>query len=350
MLPAYSADNTLQVTRPPTEFVIGDPKNSNPEIELKVLVNGPASGVLRLQIVDFVYGANGTKDKLPAGSTPYSLTKIFDVSNLKAQYSPTKRSQQFVFKLVPKLKKIDAIYFGGLKVVMDPAQGSGKQKSRGANTTAAAIVNVLTVTPFGWTGGTSENQLKPAVVENLTFTSANRTGPIDYLLPDLPGLINAGPVEAKVTYKNPGELPTFVTATWKFSQGGKVLANRGGAKVILLAGAKNSQSVITQSAIAGTDSYANVLPTFGLVDAEVQVASELGGTKFDPVVKKSTFLVVQWKEPFFFTALAVVAFWYLLRKRPSADGSKKRKEPSLAWLALVALRKWVGKKLKKQRS
>jgi hypothetical protein len=113
-----------------------------------------------------------------------------------------------------------------------------------------------------------------------------------------------------------------------------------------LAGKSASRSVITQSNVVDSKSFVNVLPDFGPVDIETTVQSELGGTLFKPEIKKSTLFIVQWKEPFFFTALAASFIWYVSRRRPSKEG-QKRKEPSLLWLAIKALTKYLKKRFSK---
>jgi len=338
---SYAADNTLRVSNPPAEFIIGEPGVPNPELTVTAIVTGPIPAEINFEFVDYVFEDDGNKTRLPENSTPHSLAKVFDVKTFKNAYKPSSSGSEFVITLVPKFKKIDKIYYGGIKVNMEPT-GSSTQKGTGSANPSGAIVSQVNVTPFGFAGDIANGKITGAELTRVSFTSTNRTSIIDSLIPDLPGLVNSGPIEAQVRYQNKGEYPVFAFASWEFLSEDKVLAKKSINKTILLGGKSATRSVITQSGIEGTQAYANVLPDFGTVKIKTTVASELGGTKFEPVVQESSILIVQWKEPFFFIALGLTFVWYVLRKRPSADG-KKRKEPSLAWLAIKALRKAITK-------
>ena len=338
---SYAADNTLRVSNPPAEFIIGEPGVPNPELTVTAIVTGPIPAEINFEFVDYVFEDDGNKTRLPENSTPHSLAKVFDVKTFKNAYKPSSSGSEFVITLVPKFKKIDKIYYGGIKVNMEPI-GSSTQKGTGSANPSGAIVSQVNVTPFGFAGDIANGKITGAELTRVSFTSTNRTSIIDSLIPDLPGLVNSGPIEAQVRYENKGEFPVFASASWEFLSEDKVLAKKSINKTILLGGKSATRSVITQSGIEGTQAYANVLPDFGTVKIKTTVASELGGTKFEPVVQESSILIVQWKEPFFFIALGLTFVWYVLRKRPSADG-KKRKEPSLAWLAIKALRKAITK-------
>lgn len=344
---AFGADNVIQVSNPPSEFIIGDPDIANPTLKFNVIVTGPAAATINLELIDFVYDVDGEREIVPTGSTPYSLSKVFKLATFSKDYVPRKSGQEFTFELTPVSKEIDQIYFGGVRVKMEP-RGSGTQKGTGSTSTSGSVNSVINVTPFGFAGGLTGDQLQSAQLKSVSFTSVNRTSVIDYLIPDFPGLVNSGPIKAEAHYENKGQLPVFAYAKWEFAVGNEVLASKGSGKTILLAGETKSRSVITQSAITGSEEFANVLPDFGLVDIQTTVQSELGGTEFEPVVQKSSVLIVQWKEPFFFICLALLILWYVGRRRPAKPG-QKRKEPSLAWLAIKALRKEVAKRLAKRK-
>ena len=342
-IPSFGEDSKLRVSNPPSEFVIGDSKNPNPELTFSVFVDGPSRGRVTVQFVDYVYGNNGQKQNLPSDSTPYSLAKVLTVEPFESLYLPRNAGKELLIKLRPKLKKIDTMYFGGIKISLEPESASGK-KSTSASP-SAGILSQVNVTPFGWAGEENKAKILASKITNLYFTSVNRTSIIDYIIPDLPGLVNSGPIEAKVRYENKGQLPNFTSVKWLFASNGRTLASKSVDKSLILAGKDATRSVITQASISGTSGMASVLPSSGPVEVTTILQSEIGGTKFKPQVNKSTVLIVQWKEPFFFIALAVAFAWYVLRKRPAKD-SKKRKEPSLAWLAVIALKKYVVKRYK----
>lgn len=339
---AFGVDNVIRVSNPPSEFIIGEPGQPKPTLKFNVIVTGPSAATVNFELIDFVYDVNGEREIVPTNSTPYSLAKVFEQIKFSKDYVPRQGGQEFTFELTPVSEEIKQIYFGGVRVKMEP-RGSKNQKGTGSTSTTGSVTSVVNVTPYGFAGGLDGNKLKSAQLKSVSFTSVNRTSVIDYLIPDFPGLVNSGPIKAEAQYENKGQLPVFAFAKWEFAVGDEVLASKGSGKTILLAGETKSRSVITQSPISGSEEFANVLPDFGLVDIRTTVQSELGGTEFEPVVQKSSVLIVQWKEPFFFACLAIAFVWYVLRRRPSKD-DKKRREPSLAWLAIKALRKYLAKR------
>lgn len=345
---AFGVDNTIRVSNPPSEFVIGDPAQPNPSLKFNIVITGPAPATVKLDLVDFVYDDNGERSLVPANSTPYSLAKAFKNFTFSRNYVPRQGGQEFTVVLEPISEKISQLYFGGVQVKMEP-RSSGNQKNTGSSSTSGSVTSFVNVTPYGFSGTLEGSKLQAAQLTGVSFVSVNRTSIIDSLVPDLPGIVNSGPVKALAKYENKGELPIFAFAKWEFAIGDKILASKGTGKTILLAGETKARAVITQSAITDSEKFANVLPNFGLVDIRTILQSELGGTQFDPDVIKSSLLIVQWKEPFFFISLALLILWYVLRKRPSAD-DKKRKEPSLAWLAIKALRKELSKQLTKRKA
>jgi hypothetical protein len=344
-IPAYSADNTLKVSNPPAEFIIGEPGKKNPKLDLIVIVTGPTAVEVNVEFVDYVFDDSGIKTRLPENSTPHSLAKILEVSPFQNRYKPSARGSEFLITINPKKQKINQIYYGGIKVTMNPV-GSSKQSGTGSAASTGSIASQVNVTPYGFVGDIKNGKIVGAEVSRINFTSMNRTSIIDSFIPDLPGLINAGPIEAKVRYQNKGELPVFASASWEIRSGEKVLATKRTSKTILLGGRSATRSVITQSNIEGSKETINVLPSFGPVQIKTTLHSELGGTQFDPVMVESSVFVIQWKEPFFFTALGLFVIWYVSRRRPSKEGLK-RKEPSLLWLAIKALTKYLKKRFAK---
>jgi hypothetical protein len=344
-IPSYAASNTLKVSNPPEEFIIGQPGILEPTLNLVVIITGPVAAEIDVQFVDYVFDESGNKARLPENSTPHSLAKIFSVTPFQNLYRPSKSGSEFLITLKPKLKKIEQIYYGGIKVSMNPLGGT-RQSGIASAASTGAIASQVNVTPYGFAGSIKNGKITGAELSRINFTSTNRTSIIDSFLPDLPGLINSGPIEAKVRYRNNGELPVFAFASWEISANEKVLATKRTSKSILLGGRSATRSVITQSNIEGSRETVNVLPDFGPVKIKTTLHSELGGTKFDPVTVESSVFVIQWKEPFFFIALLACLLWYISRRRPSKD-DPKRKQPSLVLLALKAFKKYLKTRLAK---
>lgn len=346
----YAAPTSITVTAPPTEVVVGGPGGGVKSFDVPVFIKGSEDSVVTAEFVDYLYGANNKKENLPAGSTPYSLSKVLRIEPFNGNFQGSEKSKNIVIKILVTSSKIKDMYYGGLVIQAVPKGKPLKKKQMSAATTSSGVVSAVNVFPYGFAGGKNKDKIRAAEITSTNFIVRGRTSVIDYILPDLPGIVNSGPIEAKLNYKNSGKLPIYTSVDWKFLVGGKQIASQQSDRALLRPGLFSTRSAITQAKVLGTESVANILPSFGLVEIVSTLSSDIAGTTFKSQIDKSTIFVIQWKEPVFFTALVLFVIWYAFRKRPSSDGSKKRKDPSLAWLAIVALRKWVGKKLKKQRS
>lgn len=345
-IPVFAAPTTLKVSTPPSEVVIGGPGGGTKSFTVDVLVTGSKDAEITADFVDFVYGSDGKKENLESGSTPYSLSEVLFIEDFDGSFKGSQKTKRIQIRVITKQAKIDEMFYGGFVVQAVPESGAPKKKQVSAATTSSSIISQVNVFPYGFAGGKNKDKIRPADFSNVSFSSTNRTSVIDLLLPDLPGVINSGPIQAKVNYVNSGNLPVFVTASWKFSSEGKQIATQSSARALAQAGKSASRAAITQAKVEGTEKLANVLPAFGVVEVETSLTSDIAGTRFDPVVERSSILIVQWKEPFFFIALGLVFVWYVLRRRP-AKTDKYRKEPSLLWLAIRAFRKYLKKRISK---
>jgi hypothetical protein len=348
-IPSFAAPTTLKVTNPPSEVVIGGPGGGTKSFLVDVVIRGEQDAEITAKFVDVIYGADGKKDNLESGSTPYSLSQVLEIEKFDGSFRASEETKTFQIKVRTKVSKISEMFYGGFVVQAVPKSSNPKKNQASATATTSGIVSQINVFPYGFAGGKNKDKILPSEISSISFSTINRTSVIDSLIPDIPGVMNSGPIQAKVTYKNIGALPVFATANWTFSADGKEIATQSSGRALVRAGRSASRATITQAKVEGTEKLANVLPAFGVVEVQTTLISDIAGTTFDPVVEKSSVLIVQWKEPFFFIALGLIFVWYVLRKRPAAD-DKKRKEPSLAWLAIKALRKEIDKLLAKRKA
>jgi hypothetical protein len=349
---AYASPTTLRVTAPPTEVIVGGPNGGTKSFTLDVIVAGSNSSRITAEFVDVIYGADGKKENLPSGSTPYSLSKVLTIEPFDGSFSGSQRSKFIQIKVNVVTSKIQEMFYGGFVVKAEPlTSNSPKKNQNSATSTSSGIISQINVFPYGYGAGKNSDKISAADLTYTSFTAQNRTSVIDYILPDIPGVMNSGPIEAKVNYKNSGKLPIFVSATWNFSTGGKKIASQSSARTLVRPGQSASRATITQAKVQGTDALTNVLPSFGVVEVNTTLASDIAGTTFKPVTKTSSVFIVQWKEPFFFIALGILFVWYVLRRRPAQSQVEgKRKEPSLAYLAIVALSKYFKKRIATSRA
>lgn len=348
-IPSFAAPITLQVSNPPSEIVIGGPDGGIKTFTVEVIVRGSQDAEITADFLDVVFGANNKKENLKSGSTPYSLSKVLEIKQFDGTFRGSDRVKRIEIELKTKFSKIDEMFYGSFVVQAVPADPKLKKKQISGATTSSGIVSPINVFPYGFAGGKNKDKIFPAEVTHLSLSAKNRSSLLDSLIPDIPGVVNSGPIEARVHYKNSGNLPIFVSTSWVFSSNGKKIASQSSGRSLLRPGNSAARAAITQAKVEGTEALANVLPSFGLIDIQTTLNSDIAGTQFDPVVKKSSVFIVQWKEPFFFIALGLTFVWYVLRKRPAKPG-QKRKEPSLLWLAIKALRKEAAKRWAKRGS
>jgi hypothetical protein len=341
-IPSFAAPITLKVTNPPSEVIIGGPGGGTKSFVVEVLVSGSQDATVTAKFVDVLYGEDGTKENLESGSTPYSLAEVLNIENFDGSFKGSEKTKRIQIKVSITKSKISEMFYGGFVVQAVPESTNPKKKQVSSTSTSTGIVSQINVFPYGFAGGKNKDKILPSELSYVSLSSTNRTSVIDYIIPDIPGVINSGPIQATVNYKNVGKLPVFVTANWTFTSDGKKIASQSSPRGLIRPGTSASRATITQAKVEGTEKLANVLPAFGVVEIETSLVSDIAGTTFDPVVEKSSVLIVQWKEPFFFIALGLTFVWYVLRKQPAKPGSK-RKEPSLLWLAIKALRKEVAK-------
>lgn len=348
-IPSFAAPITLQVSNAPSEIVVGGPDGGIKTFTVEVLVRGSQDAEITADFLDVVYGAKGEKENLKSGSTPYSLSEVLEIKRFDGNFKGSDRVKTIQIEIKTKFSKIDEMYYGSFVVQAVPGDPKLKKKQISGATTSSGIVSPINVFPYGFAGGKNKDKMLAAELTHLSLSAKSRTTIIDSLIPDIPGILNSGPIEAKVHYKNPGKLPIFVSTSWTFSSDGKKIASKSSGRTLVRPGNSAARAAITQAKVEGTETLANVLPSFGLVEIQTTITSDIAGTTFEPVVNKSSVFIVQWKEPFFFIALGLTFVWYVLRKRPAKPG-QKRKEPSLLWLAIKALRKEAAKRWAKRGS
>lgn len=341
-IPSFAAPISLRVTNPPTEIVIGGPGGGTGSFVVDVLISGSQDATVTAKFVDVLYGQDGTKENLESGSTPYSLAEVLRIENYDGTFKGSEKTKRIQIKVSTTKSKISEMFYGGFVVQAVPVSNNPKKKEVSSTATSTGIVSQINVFPYGFAGGKNKDKILPPKLSYVSLSSTNRTSVIDHIIPDIPGVINSGPIQATVSYRNVGKLPVFVTANWTFFADGKKLASQSSPRGLIRPGTSASRAAVTQAKVEGTERLANVLPALGVVEIETSLVSEIAGTTFDPVVNKSSVLIMQWKEPFFFIALGITFVWYVLRKRPAKPGSK-RKEPSLLLLAIKALRKELTK-------
>jgi hypothetical protein len=323
--PAWAETGELAVSSIPKEFVIGDPAAINNEINLEIFVTSDLPKSVSVEFVDFFSGEGG-RSQLPSGSTPYSLANVLEISPFDNRH-PGGGQKRYLVTIKPKPEYNQQLFIGGVVVRVDAV---GDQ-SEGVGSTSS-ILRAMTVTPYGLVASLEEGNLQPAQVIRHDIHRLERSSFIDSLLPDLPRIVNFGPVESRVTYRNPGEYPVFSELSWAFEHGGEVIASKSLREALVSPNQEVQKAVTTQVSGQAEGSQLNLLPGLGFVSNKITLTSSLGGTELPVQVFDGSFLVFQWKEPF----VGVLAIYFLVRWAWRKNLSPRQRQETATLVGLGA--------------
>lgn len=320
---AWAETGELAVSSIPKEFVVGDPAAINNEIKLEIFVTTDSPKLVQVEFVDFFTGEGG-RSQLPSGSTPYSLANVLEISPFENRH-PGGGQKRFLVTIKPKSDYKQQLFTGGVIVRLDPIGDQGE----GVGATSS-ILRAMTVTPYGLVESLEEGSLLSAQVIRHDIHRLERSSFIDSILPDLPGIVNFGPVESRVTYTNPGEYPVFSELSWAFEHGGEVIANKSLRSSLVSPEQEVQKAVTTQVSGQAEGSQLNLLPGLGFVSNKITLTSSLGGTELPVQVFDGSFLVLQWKEPF----VGIIAVYFLVRWAWRKNLSPRQRQETATLLGL----------------
>lgn len=300
----------LAVENLPAEFILGDPSNPENLLEVKVVLESKVAGELRVEFVDFI--DRNPLNTLPGGLLPFSLANALTIEPFETRHDPDSKSNVRIIRVLAKdPNEVDPrIYFGGLRVsfIPDPSQASIKSNK-------ASLVNPLTAVPFGVMDYLEDEQALPVQITKHEIQPLVRSSFIDEVIPDIPGIVNFGPVRSVLTLASFGTVPVFSSVDWEFQHAGETLARSEVAKRMFLPSRSSEVEALSvlRNPVSGTD--LNLLPAFGFVDIHASVASSLGGSEFPLEKSSSRILIIQWKEPAAFFAGILFLMFLLLKVR-----------------------------------
>ena len=319
------ASGQISVSSLPAEFVIGVPDTKQEKLVIEVFATSKVPQNLVVEFVDLFTGQDGNRSYLPAGSTPYSLANVLVIEPFNATHNGRGAQQRFEVVLKPKEKYEQSLFTGGVVVRLEPLD-----QSRAGIGSEGSILRSLTVTPFGLAASLAEGELLPAKIVRHDLTRLSRSSFIDSVLPDIPGVVNFGPVESTVTYKNDGEYPVFAGLEWLFKTGETVIASKTFRPALVSPGQTVTKEVTTQIAGQSEGSRLNLLPGFGFVSNTISLSSSLGGTDLPTQKYDGSFIVLQWKEPF----VTLLSLYFLLRWAWRKNLSPRQKQESASLIGL----------------
>lgn len=271
-------------------------------------INGPTRQTIGVEIVDIVVDPSGSRSLIPAGSTPHTLQEIVTFGPVASLYVPDGTTQNFSVS-VTSLTPVTDIRFGGVRVTitpdMNPLDGPALH-------TVSGVVLMVLVVPEEFDG------VLPDAGGTTVFLSPLRVSPLgeenifEKTLPDIPGVVNRGPVTIDGDLANESSNPFFLTTEWAISSGDELLLTTAREQTLIFGGQVAREKVDTVLDAPGSTIPVNVLPSFGFVDVHVKSEARLGQSLVDSTEQSTSFLVLRWKEP---AALALVltTVWFLMR-------------------------------------
>jgi len=274
-------------------------------------ISGPAARTISVELLDLIVDRSGQREILPRGSTTHTLDEVVTIGAFTRDYVPNGKVQTFSVTLTSATAR-DDVRYGGVRVGIAADSAPGTDAT--LDNTSGILLTALVV-PEGFDGklpllgeatlGASSLSMTPLYVENF----------FELILPDIPGVINRGPVAIGVDFVNESPTPFFVHTEWFVTSNGDTLLTASAERNLLFGGQDLSDTLSTAVEISGSTRLVDVLPSFGLVDVRMTGEARLGRTLLDEAERTTSFFVLRWKEPFAVAvALAVIVF--LLRPRP----------------------------------
>jgi hypothetical protein len=131
------------------------------------------------------------------------------------------------------------------------------------------------------------------------------------ILPDIPGVVNRGPVVIDVDLTNESTNPFFLTTEWIISSQDELLRTTSSPETLVFAKEVTQEQVHTVFDVPGSTSPVNLLPSFGYVDVHLNTEARLGQSLLAATNQTTSFLVLRWKEPLA-VVLALTIVWFLM--------------------------------------
>jgi urease beta subunit len=215
---------------------------------------------------------------------------------------------------VQTIGTVESVKFGAIRVTMTPI--GDDQTSTGINTVSAISI-VAVVVPEGFDGILPELWPLQPDVSGLSFSPLGSLNIFETLLPDIPGVINRGPVMVSQTVSNSSESPMFLSSEWFFDQSNENILRITSDKRLLLPGDETVDSTATVVAVPGSSRMVNVLPAFGRVTVRVVTEANLGQHSLGSTEQLETVLILRWKEPLVVIVAVTLVVWLMWRSRAS---------------------------------
>jgi hypothetical protein len=286
-------------------------------------ITGPTPQIIDVEILDIVVDSSGTRSLFPAGSTPHTLQGVMRLGLFDTRYVPDGNTQNFSVD-VTSSSVSDDVRYGGVRVTITP---DSSLVSGSTVDTVSGVMLMVLVIPEGFDGVLPEAGATTFSMSPLRVSPSGGQNIFERILPDIPGVVNRGPVTIDVDLTNESKNPFFLATEWVISSGEEVLLTTSSAQTVVFAEQETHEQVETVFDIPGSTSAVNLLPAFGLVDVHIKSEARLGQGLLDTTGQSTSFLVLRWKEPFA-GVLALAIVWFLMWSTRRTAPDKKRSTAS----------------------
>jgi hypothetical protein len=324
-------ETTLRMDMETLELsTIDDGSNRN---QLSFTLEGSEPQSVRLDVLDVALLEDGSKTLLPLAATDHTLNGVVTLSESTFAYVPNGESQTFTVDVVAT-GSLENLAWGAVRVSMSPSDSGDESLS---SRSTSGIVRFVIVTPDGWEGGFPVTGAPGLEVGTMIVVSGARPNIIEQVLPDIPGVVNRGPLVARLPMSNTSAAPGFVVTEWTFTSGGDVLLERPSDRRLLLPTEVFEHQVDSMVQAPGSTRLIDVSPGFGRVVVASDTTVSLAGREWAVHDQSQSVLMLRWKEPFALFVLVGVIVGLLIWGRRK-DFAASQEERTASWVERVLRR------------
>lgn len=340
--PAIASEPLTTTVAPTRVEFIGDNVN---KLSVTVTLSGGEPGTLFLEMVDASISPTGGWLAVPYGSTPETLQGVLTIAPPTFEYRPSAGEQRFTASLVVDRSQINSVLLGSLRATVKPDLGD----SEGLTVTTVGAVEIQVLAAPGGADLEALPASRPALgMDELSIQQLEPWSPVDRLLPDLPWVVNHGPIGVAAMGRNIGTLMLDSRVTYEFTRLSPfaLLTGASPAPVLrvenrpryLLPDAPFTDLTTSLIPVEGAPSV-DSLPFIGFVRVTATAKGGLAGVEAEPVARSRTFLVFPWKEALFLFVVWLFQREWRHRKGRGVHAGDSPPPPSLRARIREAIRR-----------
>ena len=323
--PAW-AGHALENTEPTTLVVTGRTIQLEPSVfasgratnAVTFHITGPTRQVIDVEIFDIAVDPSGARSLLPAGSTQHTLQGVMTVGPFAPVYVPDGTTQNFSVNVTSEAL-VDDVRYGGVRVTITPEL---KRPGGASLDMVSGVLLMVLVVPEGFDGDLPDAGETTLTMSPPRVSQLGEENIFEKIFPDIPGVVNRGPVTIEVDLTNKSMNPSFLVTEWTISSGDEPLFTSAGKQTLIFAEQVTQEEIDTVFDSPESTRLVNALPSFGFVDVHIRSEARLGQSLVDSTDQSTSFLILRWKEPLA-VVLALTIVWFLMwSTRRSTTGQR----------------------------